>query len=304
MFYCTMYGIKVKSDFYISDGIQIEPTEKVDVYIELGKVPEFVHESKNNGNVGEFRDSFYWAFVEGVAFFYLEGGNHIVIEEVPGDTGCTVATFLSGLVFALLFTQRGFVPLHGSFLDYKGKGCLITGYSGSGKSSTAFELIKHGAVFVADDVAMVDSETMMVNPGFPIQRLCADQVERLGFDKDKLIYLGERKDKYARRLSEEEYIYEKRPFDAIFRIKAYDGDELVFNEIEGSEKLKIVVENVFCYFFISFMKMKPEHMKRYIKIASNVKVYSIMRPRNKNTLDDITNYIFSRLEELRLLQSC
>ncbi len=300
MYYCTIYGINVKSDFLISEGIQIDPAENTDVYIESGTVPAFAHEAKEKGLVGEFRDTFYWVFVEGVGFFYLENGEHIIVEETGGDTENSVMTFMTGLIMALLFTQRGYVPLHGSVLDYKGNGCLITGFSGSGKSSTAFELIKKGAVFVADDVAMIDSETMMVNPGFPVQRLCADQIDRMGLNKNELLYLGERKDKYARRLSPEEYIYERRPLKAIFRIKAYDGDELICDEVTGSDKLKVIVDNVYCYFFVNYMKMRPEHMMRYIKVASNVKVYSVLRPRLKDTLEDIVEFTFSKMKELRL----
>jgi len=298
MNYCTIYGINVKSNFCITEGIQIEPVDNPDAIVEMGPVPDFIKEERKNHHIAEFRDSYCWIFVEGLGYYFIENGNHIVIERDGNDTEYTIMTYLTGLAFALLFTQKGYVPLHGSVLDYKGKGCLISGVSGSGKSSTAFELLKRGATFVADDVGMVDSDNMTVNPGFPVQRLCEDQIERLGFDKNKLTYLGERKNKYARWLEPEEYIYEKRPFDAMFRIRRYDGDELVCEEITGADKLKIVIQNVFCYFFITDMKMKPQDMARYMKIATKVRVFSILRPQNKDTLQEITDYIFDRMESL------
>lgn len=298
MNYCTIYGINVKSNFCITEGIQIDPIDNPDAYVEMGIVPEFIKEERKNHHVAEFRDKYCWIYIEGLGYYYIENGDHIVIEKDGNDSEYTIMTFLTGLAFALLFTQRGFVPLHGSVLDYKGKGCLISGASGSGKSSTAFELLKRGAIFVADDIGMVDSTNMTVNPGFPVQRLCEDQIERLGFDKSKLEYLGERKNKYARRLEPDEYIYEKRPFDAMFRIKRYDGDELICKEVTGADKIKIVAENVFCYFFISDMKMKPQDMMRYMQIATKVRIFSIMRPRDKNTLDEIVKYVFDRMENL------
>lgn len=276
----------------------MDEVENPDAVVELGKVPAFLWEAREKGLIGEFKDDYYWFFVEGLGYYYIENGNHILIEKTGDDTDFTIMTFLTGLAFALLFTQKGYVPLHGSVIDYKGKGCLITGTSGSGKSSTAFELLKRGAVFVADDIAMLDSNSMMVNPGFPVQRLCVDQVERLGFDKSKLKYLGETKDKYARRLEPDEYIYEKRPLNAMFRIKRYDGDELICQEITGSEKLKIVVDNIYCYFFVSEMKMKPDSMLKYMQLASKTRIFSVLRPRNKDTLNEIVEYIFARLEKL------
>ena len=298
MYYCTIYGIKVKSNFCITEGIQIEPTEDVEAFVEMGEVPAFIKEELKNNHVAEFRDKYCWIFIPDLGYYYIENGNHIVIEKDGNDTEYTIMTFLTGLAFALLFTQKGYVPLHGSVLDYKGKGCLISGPSGSGKSSTAFELLKRGATFVADDIGMVDTANMTVNPGFPVQRLCEDQIERLGFDKSKLEYLGERKNKYARRLEPDEYIYEKRPFDAMFRIRRYDGDELICEEITGADKIKIVAENVFCYFFISDMKMKPQDMMRYMQIATKVRIFSIKRPKDKNTLDEIVDFIFDRMQTL------
>ena len=180
MYYCTIYGIKVKSNFCITEGIQIEPTEDVEAFVEMGEVPNFIKEELKNNHVAEFRDKYCWIYITDLGYYYIENGNHIVIEKAGNDTEYTIMTFLTGLAFALLFTQKGYVPLHGSVLDYKGKGCLISGPSGSGKSSTAFELLKRGATFVADDIGMVDCDAMTVNPGFPVQRLCEDQIERLG----------------------------------------------------------------------------------------------------------------------------
>ncbi len=298
MYYCTIYGINIRSNFCITEGIPIDPVDDPDAYVELGSLPGFVKEERSRGYAAAFKDHYYWFLINGLGCYYIENGNHIVIEREEGDSDYNIMTFLTGLAFALLFTQRGYVPLHGSVIDYKGKGCIISGASGSGKSSTAFELLKRDTVFVADDIGMVDSETMTVNPGFPVQRLCADQVERLGLDKSKLRYLGETKNKYARRLDPEEYIYEQRPLKAMFRIKRHDGDELICEEVTGAEKLKIVTDNIFCYFFISDMKMKPESMIKYMQIASKLKIYSILRPRNKDTLDEVVDYIYERLDEI------
>ncbi len=297
-YFCTIYGINVKSNFCITEGIQIDPVDAPDVHIELGNVPDFVKEERNKGYAAAFKDHYYWFLIKDLGYYYIENGDHIVIEKDDGESDYSVMTFLTGLAFALLFTQRGYVPLHGSVIDYKGKCCIISGASGSGKSSTAFELLKRGAIFVADDIGMVDSENMTVNPGFPVQRLCADQVERLGFDKNELTYLGETKDKYARRLEPEEFIYEKQPLKAMFRIKRHDGDELVCEEVIGAERLKIITDNVFCYFFISDMKMKPESMIKYMQIASKLRVFSVTRPRNRNTLDEVVDYIFECIDKI------
>ena len=291
MYYCSIYGVTVKSTLYIDEGIEIEPVQNPDVVVEEGFMPDEVYKAREQGVYSGFRDMQFWFYVDDLGFFYIEDGNHIIIEEHRGETEYTIMTYLTGLAFALLFTQRGFVPMHGSVLEFNGKGCLLTGTSGSGKSSTALQLLRQGGVFVADDIGMIDSETMLVNPGFPIQRLCLDQVERNGYDKDKLKYLGEMKNKYARRLVPGEYKYEKCPLDVIIWIKQYDGDELICQEVVGNEKLKIVLNNVYCYFFISDIKMKPASMKQYIKIALGTRILSIIRPKGVDTMDEIIDFI-------------
>lgn len=41
--------------------------------------------------------------------------------------------------------------VHGSFVEFAGKGLLVTGASGTGKSGLALQLLAHGAVLVSDD---------------------------------------------------------------------------------------------------------------------------------------------------------
>lgn len=46
-------------------------------------------------------------------------------------------------------------PLHGTCIVWRGRGLLILGEPGSGKSSFALECIHHGAQLVADDVVLL-----------------------------------------------------------------------------------------------------------------------------------------------------
>jgi hypothetical protein len=45
----------------------------------------------------------------------------------------------------------GVLPLHAACLSFEGKGLLIAGASGTGKSTLSFALAKHGADFISDD---------------------------------------------------------------------------------------------------------------------------------------------------------
>lgn len=65
--------------------------------------------------------------------------------------------------------------MHGTAVGLNGRGCLILGASGSGKSSLAAELIAFGAVLVADDRVVLshdaDGSLRMTAPGAIAGRL-------------------------------------------------------------------------------------------------------------------------------------
>ena len=46
------------------------------------------------------------------------------------------------------------------------------------------------------------------------------------------------------------------------------------------------------------MKMKPESMVSYLRIAEKVKIFSVMRPREKDTLDEVTDFILEKMQRL------
>lgn len=50
-------------------------------------------------------------------------------------------------------------PLHGSVIAWEGRGVLILGAPGAGKSSLALECIDQGAQLVADDAVLLRSES-------------------------------------------------------------------------------------------------------------------------------------------------
>ena len=49
--------------------------------------------------------------------------------------------------------------LHGTCVEVKGKGVLITGNPGAGKSALALQLMDRGALFISDDQTVLSQET-------------------------------------------------------------------------------------------------------------------------------------------------
>ena len=66
--------------------------------------------------------------------------------------------FMASLVYFLNDCLGLFVGIHGVLVEVFGKGVLILGESGVGKSRTALELIKRGHFFIADDMVKVKKD--------------------------------------------------------------------------------------------------------------------------------------------------
>lgn len=296
MFYCTMFNHTIQSDFEIEEGIVIDKQEKVDIVIEEKLPPAHVLDAVEKGYFDDIKHDVAWFYVKDMFIYYIENGNHIVVHQVVDQVKeYTKTTFITGLAMAICLTQRGYVPMHGGAVSVNDKGFIVTGSSGSGKSSTMTQIRDRGGIFMADDIGVIDAQTMELLPGFPVQKLCANMVDILNLNKQELRYIGEFRDKYAQSLSQDQYIYEKRPLKAIFEIKRADVENVVFEEITGSEKLQIITENIYCVFFVKNMPMEPQSMLRYLKIAQEVKVFRVLRPEGKDTLQEISDKVYNTM---------
>ena len=190
--------------------------------------------------------------------------------------------------------------LHGGAVSKYGKGVIVTGDCGAGKSTVSDSLISNGYSFVADDACAIkksdeEPNKMHISMAYPQQKLCRDAALKKGYDLSELIYINEEKDKFALRLKDG-YLVDGTSFDYLFEIVFSENDELYFKEITGHEKLMLIMRNIFRgESSFQFWGVPPEYMKKCLDTASNVQVFQIARPKNKNTLSDIINFIDERV---------
>lgn len=90
----------------------------------------------------------------GVVTFDVFDSNRIEYCRGPKWDGTLPWPFYS-TVTALLLAWRGILPFHGCAVSIDGKGVLICGESGAGKSSLTAALVAEGAQFISDDLSVV-----------------------------------------------------------------------------------------------------------------------------------------------------
>lgn len=203
----------------------------------------------------------------------------------------------------------------GEFIDYGATGIIITGDSGAGKSTVSDALMERGYKFIADDVCAVTVHDGIphINMAYPQKKLCRDAALKHSYDLSELIYIGEDRDKYAVRLSEG-FLPEGADFKYLFELVVDDDQtegaekvlgkepyagcyddkttQITVREITGHEKLKVVLRNIYRgEDDFKLWGISPEYMQECLKIASAVRIYRIVRPREIDTLKAVLKAI-------------
>lgn len=91
---------------------------------------------------------------EDVVSFDTYGSDRVQWYPGPQWQGQMPQPFFSTLT-ALILAWRGMLPIHGSAVELNGRGYLICGRSGTGKSTLAAGLIAQGARLISDDLTAV-----------------------------------------------------------------------------------------------------------------------------------------------------
>ena len=136
----------------------------------------------------------------------------------------------------------------------------------------------------------------MLLPGYPAQKLCEDASERNNFDINDLIKVDSHKKKYA--IPRTAKFFDKSSqLDSIFFLSTHDdGDDVIFEKIDGADKVNYLTMNLFLRpFFQQNIGLPPSAMSQCVKISSQVSMYRISRKKGLNTEDAIFNHIINSI---------
>lgn len=293
MYYYLIFGLKVVSDIAIEGAYNTLKFEHADVTVRQEKFDKKYMEisdlERTNDKIGAIRHyEENWACVRfkehGV--FMIENGDMIKYQMYPWYDKHFVSQIFLCTCMTVLLIQRNMILLHGSAILYKDKTLVISGDSGAGKSSLANEIMRRGYRQMSDDIVAIgqDKGTLVAYPSFPIRKLCADFVEQHSMDKSSLIPMNDtEREKYGLILKEE-YYGQHAPLGFMIIIHVGDVDNPVLKEITGSEKLKCITQNFFRMDMYEQIPFKPQDMLKAVKIAGEMSIYVLTRPKNKMTV--------------------
>jgi hypothetical protein len=177
-------GLKLESDFDLPalpgwDGPADAPA---DVSCRLGKVPtqldrpDYVAPLFQTRGAGE-----YLLALPGTGRILICEGHEITVEPEAGASN--LSAILTGPIQAVLWHQRGLLPLHASVVVMGGRAVALCGCGAAGKSTLAAMVAARGYGVIADDIGVVDAHggsEVLVQPACASLQLWPDALAELG----------------------------------------------------------------------------------------------------------------------------
>jgi hypothetical protein len=283
------YGLVLHLPFECSWLPKAAAGARPDVVVDFGPVPGRLDQSFGGTDEWEFapgRTLFRGGEHSGT--FLLDSGTHVTVERgVYSDDDWLAAHFTDRVLIALL-RQRRTIALHaGSVAGTRGA-IAVSGFTGSGKSTTIAALVARGFRLLDDDVAALELRedgTVQVLPGSPRVCLTAQSVERLGIGPSNVpkpvgpagkIFVPAAVPTRASRLR------------AFFILAPFGGRNVEIRQLRGIEKLDALYRSVLGHI------LRQEHADLFptlSAVAAEIAVHRIDRPLDRWSVDELVDAI-------------
>lgn len=276
-----VYGLNINSQIELNELVELDEKhwDEIDVNIYFGEIPIGIDKKILKGKKNGYSTNDMWFEKENIGTFYMKKGKEIIIRLYDGASLPYFKLYILGPCLSYILFQRESVAIHGGAMCINNQGIIITGDKGSGKSSLTSGLRHSGYDLVADDLVSVDmDEDIKINPAYPQQRLKSHTMKNFKYDKTKFKNIdGTSKTKYIIPVNDR-FCKEKVILKGIFNLVVGDVDSVHICEISGSEKLNIIVSNLFSAKHLRKMGLSKAYFSKCMNLARKIPVYRIIRP--------------------------
>ncbi len=219
--------------------------------------------------------------VKDVGSFYAAEGHTVEYTPAENAQEAAVAVFLNGSVYGAILHQRKILPLHGSCFSVQGKGIMLCGESGAGKSSLTVAFCRNGATFLTDDVTPL---TLTNEHPFLIAR--SDRVKLWDDSMTQLEISGDAR--YPLAVQEGKYYYpmpaalsDSHPLNIVFVMETGHTDRVQCRPLAGTEAFQTLRNQIYRWqYLVAMPEAEAGYMKQLAVISKTVAIYHVIRPEN------------------------
>ncbi len=250
-----------------------------DVIIERVNEVPFIQGPWYEGASFKVSQNEFLGISHGMGLFYVRDGRYVKYSIEPGADPAWVKLYLKNQVIVVLLHQRKIINFHASSFIQTGRGVMVLGETGAGKSSLAVAFALAGAGFLTDDLTPV-----IFRQGRPhIQSLYRDVKIR----ESTAVQLKIRHEKLrdAEAGTNKKYLtvrgagIEDHPLDMIIKIETGEVNEPEFTEPSPAEKFSILRSEVCMWEVLSGMTETEEaYLHQLLDIIKRVHFVQVVRP--------------------------
>ena len=217
--------------------------------------------------------------VKGIGSFYVRDGREVEYYAETGADPDWVRLYLNGQVLVALLHQRKIISFHASSFVHDGRGVMILGESGAGKTSLTVAFAIEGAGFMSDDLTPVvfrESVPHIWSLSRKV-KIRPDSIDQLDISEDNLSEAESGTGKKYLHL--EKGAGEYHQLDLIIKIEAGEVEEPVFMTLSQADRFALLRSEVCSWEILAGMpETEAAYLQQLVQILEQVHFVKVIRP--------------------------
>jgi hypothetical protein len=214
-----------------------------------------------------------------VGSFYACNGNEVEYAVDPDADEEWVRLCLYGKVLVALLHQRRIINFHASSFVHKGRGVMILGETGAGKSSLTASFTLDGALFLSDDLTpvMLRGHKPYIIPLFPDIKLEDNSIGQLKIGTQQLKKAEAGTGKHYLRIGKANI--EEHQLHSIIKIEVGETETPSFFDPDPATKFSLLRSEICSWDILAGMPdTEKDYLHQLLQIAQNINIVRLVRP--------------------------
>ena len=293
-------GLKLESDFDVLAldlwrGAQDAPA---DIVVRQGQVASRLEAPDHVAPIFQTKGrNEYLLTLPGSGRILVRDGREVMVETEAGADLAHIGALVAGPIQAVLWHQRGLLPLHASVVTINGQAIALAGPAAAGKSTIAAVLAARGYHVMADDVCVVDVSArndVLVMPGVLRMRLWRDALDHLGIRREGLQRVQPHKEQFF--VDPHGGVADAQKLSAVVVLVRRFNNPLAVDLLSGFGAIQALLHIVHMRRVAQALGHDSEIFSALTRLAAGVAVWRLWVPDNLNRLGDIADKALTVLE--------